>query len=430
MFRKQFLKCGALMILFLLISVAVGTSLLTAVYTIPEKRIEENVIESTELLYEEGNYPQVFKWCTSKLDNFTDTLMLKIAAHQREDSAFTNAMLAARGVVKGISYPTKNIYAHYIKGVPYDYEKSYIRYWHGYLIFLKPILTVLNYMQIRVLNLVLQLILSAIALYLLKIKNMKEYMIPFTLMIAFLFPFITARSMQYSTCFYIIMAISIVMILIKDKIDKKAVYIFLFSGILTSFFDFLTYPLATFGIPAVLYFVMQQSSNIKDNINKLVKIMLSWGFGFGGMWAGKWIVASTLWGNYVFKDAMNAATTRNGYQRYSEKGSVILEMILALGKNVIRFLNTPVTILALIFIVYCFVVIRKHNKTNKTDLKSVLIFTFPYIFIAILPFLWYVILLNHSTIHSIFTNKTLIVTAFAVMCSIVKYRNEANKKLI
>ena len=427
MLKKQiisFVKFVIPLFLCVLIAILLATLLLTAVYMIPEQKIINNVKLSANILKEEGTYPQVFQWCTSKLDNFTDAIMLTSAAYEGEKSEIVNAMEVTRGAVARTGSPTNSMFAHYVEGKPFDIVSAYPRYWHGYLVFLKPLLSIMDYSTIRVINLVFQLLLSLIIVCLLKKKNMKEYIIPYIISYVFLMPFVLAKSLQYSTCYYIMAVTCIVILLVQNKLENKALYIFLVAGIATAFFDFLTYPIATFGVPAVMYFCLQKNKGIKEPLFKLTKILFSWGLGYFGMWFGKWAIASIVTQENMFLDAAAAMEVRNGYAEASRESIILLEIIVAIGKNVVRFLNTPVTLFAVILVVMYAVMVHKKQKKEQTSLKTVVIFCLPFIVLASLPIVWYSFLLNHSTTHSIFTNKALVVTAFAVMCATIKCYKE------
>ena len=65
---------------------------------------------------------------------------------------------------------------------------------------------------------------------------------------------------------------------------------FLIVGILTSYFDFLTYPVVTLGIPLCCYFLLE-SDRLWNNIKRLTGFSVSWAIGYAGMCAAKWVIA-------------------------------------------------------------------------------------------------------------------------------------------
>ena len=78
--------------LCLLLSALIGTVLLCAVYALPTGPIDANVRKSAEVMEREGEYPTLFSWCLSTLDNFTDSYMLLEAADPSDGSVLEKAL--------------------------------------------------------------------------------------------------------------------------------------------------------------------------------------------------------------------------------------------------------------------------------------------------------------------------------------------------
>lgn len=53
--------------------------------------------------------------------------------------------------------------------------------------------------------------------------------------------------------------------------DKNVLYLFLISGILTAFFDLLTYPIASLGIPLVIFLIALNHEHKLKELNFAVK---------------------------------------------------------------------------------------------------------------------------------------------------------------
>ncbi len=54
---------------------------------------------------------------------------------------------------------------------------------------------------------------------------------------------------------------------------------------------FLTYPLVAFGIPMLIIYIINEI-DCKEGMLAMIKLSFSWGFGYLGMWFGKWVLAS------------------------------------------------------------------------------------------------------------------------------------------
>lgn len=112
----------------MLSSVILFGTLLVLVYSIPIEKIENNVRISAKQIAEEGVTPPLFTWCSSRLDNWTDSIMLLSAAYEDEDSSLKNAMQFEYRRIEGKD-PYESLLLHYIDDVPFTYTYVYGRYW-------------------------------------------------------------------------------------------------------------------------------------------------------------------------------------------------------------------------------------------------------------------------------------------------------------
>lgn len=392
-------------------SVLAGVLLMTVVFSLPVSGMEEHMVSSAQTLYEEGPYHKLYEFCTSNLDNWTDATMLLIASHEGEGSALERAMTGARELLNS-NQPVNSLAAKYLEGAELDKTVGYARYWHGYLLALKPLLLVTDYSGIRTINLTVQLVLDALVLFLMFRRGRKDLMLPYALTIGFLMPTVLGKSLQCSTCFYAFTLGVVLLLLFGDRWDGRRVcYLFLGLGIVTAFVDFLTYPVAAFGIPAAVWFSMRPAETGREGIKRFGAVFLSWGFGYGGMWAGKWVAASLLTKENVIREALSSILMRISHS--SLTGDDDLNVIDAVWKNMKAFLKTPVTAAAFLLVaVLAAVLVYRLCRGGRCGIG----FALPFCILILLPFLWYGATVNHSFIHYFFTNKSLAVTAFAGLC--------------
>ena len=255
--RSAFVKSAGIVILNLFAAVVLGVVLLTAAYSLPSKNIGKNAKKSAEILQPESSYPILFSWCTSKLDNQDDAIMLAEASYSNsESSALETALMAYRGEIEGGGI-FHSFVSHYISGAEYTDRVSYSRYWHGYHLFLNPLLEIMDYGGIRILNSIIQFLLVILVSVLLAKRNAGLFILPYIFTYLMLNPLVLGKSMQFSSCFYLFTFGIITLLMLPDgNRSKYAFLVFLNIGIWTAYFDFLTYPIAAFGIPAVLYIVL------------------------------------------------------------------------------------------------------------------------------------------------------------------------------
>lgn len=411
-FRTLLRKAG-IVIANLILAVLAGTLLLFAVYQIPVERIEANVDSSAQTIASEELCPSVFEWMTSKIDNYTDSLMLLEAAYPQDVSPLVDAMNVPSGAIGDLE-PFDIITGHYVDGTSYDSTYLYPRYWHGYLIFLKPLLQVFDYSVLRTINGIIQAITVLLTCFLLFKKGHKKAVIPYALSYLMLMPVAMAKAFQYSSCFYVFSIGCIALVLLKD--DKRrhlAPLVFLWCGIATAYFDFLTYPISTFGVPMMFYLMLEDKHTAESKLAEIVRNAIYWCFGLGAMWVSKWGIASIITGENKFIDALGKVAQRTS--TVSDDG-ISYSFYSVEIRNFGAFFLTPVTILAVIFILYMILKLKKQNNLTKNSTVRIL---FPFLLTGLAPVAWYAFATNHSVIHYFFTNKACIVAFLAIVFGLV-----------
>ena len=397
-------KAIAASLLRVLIAIVSGIILLCLVYCIPTFSIEKNVRDSAiHTIKEEGLYPEIIHMATSYLDNWTDSIMLAEAAHPNGESVLDDAMQVRRYVAH--EFPDQSLVIWAETG-EYIYETSYPQYWHGYLVFLKPLLTVTNLSGIRVINAAAQIILTLAVAVILWKTDKKGFVLPWLIGIAMLMPAAMAKCMQFSSCFYIFTITTIAVL--SNKKSENLYLVFLWAGIATAYFDFLTYPISTFGVPAVFYLIRQQNTDIRKILKQLLLFLLVWAAGYGLMWGGKILFGGLLTGNNFIREAGN----HMGYWLDGERWYTVSQVFYL---NVRDFAYTPVTLIGVGFVFVTAVSLLCHKRIDRKGISAGI----PYLIVAVLPFLWYLFLFNPSGTHHFFTNKACVVTAISLMSMVV-----------
>ena len=398
----------------IVIAAFAGGILLSLAYCLPVDRIDQNLSNSASIFQKEGYKPSVFTWCSSELDNFTDAIILQNSAYKDAGSVLQQAMKVPRQAISGEEYPNEEVVRHYIGGEPYDAVWDYGRYWHGYLIFTKPLLFLTNYTGIRILNAIAQGCMFVTLVVLLVKRKMSRYIFPYCLSISFLVPYAMAMSLQFSSCYYILTIGSIAVLVCGGENSVKR-HVFLYIGIAVAFFDFLTYPIATLGIPAVFLYCVRdhEKDSIRNSFTDGVSICYEWAFGYFGMWSAKWIIGGIITKTNILGNASEKIAERS-FQSFMGKSTNILDDVSYTLQLVNEsFFNTPIkwVLLLSILVLLCVAAIRllKKDISVKQIGKE-----YAFAVIAVFPVLWYVIALEHSMWHYWFTCKALVVTVFAI----------------
>ena len=144
-------------LLFILFFSAIcGYLLLALSYCLPSDIIKNNVSTGTETLLIQGpEYWYAEDYTETILDNHTDALMLGEAVYPSDD-AFSDAVMVPHFLYHSAEDEVYSLMG-YVNGDPIDGAMifTYPRYWHGYLVFLRPLLSIMSIKGIRVLNFVI-----------------------------------------------------------------------------------------------------------------------------------------------------------------------------------------------------------------------------------------------------------------------------------
>ncbi|MCM1268572.1 MAG: hypothetical protein NC302_11770 [Bacteroidales bacterium] len=403
------------------LTVTVAGVLMILVYLIPTERMFENAKRSVEIFEIEGSSAQMIHgYPSTALDNYTDTWMLRIAFYDGEESAADKAF-------HNYYYHGDREYADvcqstiaYLKDTnPGKNRAEYARYWHGYLLILKPLLFLFDYGTIRQILKICSLFFVLYLTVLLERVGLKEAVFPFGGMLVFLEFATIGMSMQYTWVFLLAMFFS-VLILKKHKVWERGAYnwIFLIIGCLTSFFDFLTYPLITLAVPLLMLcmcYEMQERKGVKIFLWHKILLAVHWAVGYVGMWCGKWICLVLFWGDGAIQDAVNSILERSGKQ------DAEYTWIETVWENVNVLLKWPYLLCA-VFVLGMILLRSRKEEAFRIELFIA------YCGIAGLPFAWYFISLNHSYIHAAMTYRELSITAFAGSLAVLELKKAWNRR--
>ena len=391
--------------------VAVGYFALVFVYLLPIKPIQENVLEASNIMHIERSHQElIYGHQDTMLDNLTDAIMLGTARYEGTSTVFEEALLSNRFVVNGMM-DSEVLGAESLGEELVGKVRGYGRYWHGYLLYLKPLLLVFNYGQIRYLVGLIQfgLFVAVVALFMRKKKE--QYIIPFITSYLFLNPITLSLSLQYFPASVITMLQLIILLLLEKEYKENSVrwmYHFFVVGCLIAYFDLLTFPLLTLGIP--LAFLMAEKYNsLKEDIKSFMGSCMAWAIGYAMMWGSKWILGTLITKENMLKDAFGSALFRIGVTESETKTSAIEAVFRNIGANKLYLLTAVI-----VFICIFFGGLWKKYQFNVKKMKMSLILC------AILPFAWYVVLSNHSYIHYWFTYRVLAISIFSVLIAAVQ----------
>lgn len=387
------------------LAVLMGTLAILAVYLLPTGRMKKNVAKSSYIFDHEEAYPELITgFAFTRLDNFTDSVMLGTAMYDGEGSLTDKAMSNYRmfsdklNVIKSTSH-----YANDVKEV--YYPKAYPWYWHGYLVYLKPLLLFFTYGEIRLLNGSFQTGLLILIIKLFLESRQKKYLPAFLVAILFLNPAATALSLQYSSMYYLLFFLTLLWLYWERKgcLTEKNIKLLAFGvGCATSYIDFLTYPAAGLGFLMVFY--LNTFGFEPKKLIQYIKYVLLWVYGYVGMWAGKWLVSSLLLGRNMFTYGLDKIAERSAGEGNRFAGIV---------KNLEVYANKVFIILLWLAVTYAICrLVKEKSKFGKREFID----ASGYLLTALLPFVWIFLASEHSNMHTWFVHRVFTVTLFALSC--------------
>lgn len=438
--RKQIVG----MLNIFMIGSIVAFLLIIAAYVLPTGPMKQHMEESAEILLDEGIYPTwKDEWfvrmhpynaydlktmllnnrITSR-DNYTDALMLLQATYDGSEPLIERAMAVYR-YTNEADNPFGAMDA-IVQGKTNELERAqYDRYWHGYLVFLKPLLLIGNIALIRWVNVIVMVILLAWVCILIRKRLAKAECGWFLYSLLFLMPFTIPFCMQYCTSTYVMLVALIVLLKNVDWLQQghHYAYYFMIVGMAVVYVDYLTFPLITFGIPVIFVFLLDKSERSfwKDLI-RTIRYGIDWSIGYVGLWAMKWVLASIVLHQNVVKEGIEQVLFRSS--SVSEYADFQITILKAWGSNVCNYVNILYIGLIIIGLILACKGIRFYERSLWKCIKNEGIF----LVIAMMPFIWYGVFKNHSYSHGSFTFRCLMVTVFAGMIFISKWNHSCKRQ--
>ncbi len=307
-FDKNYKKILLYLIVFILLIIIYSVSMVITCSSFGHNNVTDFNYQSTAYgLDVEGDYPDHFN---IRFDNFTDSLMINIAWFSSYDNPFVTAF-AGRYYDDAALRKVEDL-----KVAVYDSSIEpnmiYPRYWHGYIIILKPLLTIHEYHEIRRINaLIFYLLFALSSALILKKLNCKVF-------IAYIVALITVdihvvpMSLQFTTDFLLTFIAVIVILYIPKNKPFIVCLTFFIIGSVTMFFDFYTYPYMTLGFPLVV--LIAQYENDNEKIKNIIRTTLIccgvWLLGYISTWAARNVISYFILGPQVFKDLFTSVSTR------------------------------------------------------------------------------------------------------------------------
>lgn len=410
---ENFIKSAVRAAVLLICGIAAGYLLMILVFLLPTKPMQANVSESLDIFATEREYHRVIPgYISTQLDNYTDSWMVGNAVFSNEHAPVWERALTCTRAEYGAG-PLDGL-LRYLSGEDGYGQVDYTRYWHGYLVVLKPLFLLFDYADLRVINIILEFLLSVSVFLAFYRRGFCREGMAYVLSLLFIMPVVVPLSIQFSVVFYIANAAMLVLLKRYGQIEGSGHMLLYFQciGMITGFGDFLTYPIATLGMPMICLILLEGNADtgkaVSGRIKRIICGSVSWGFGYGAMWAGKWILGTVVLGDNMIADALSQVLLRSSHEQEGERIG-IFDIWL---RNVEFYFEKPYLLLIGLGIPAAAAVLIR----NRKNMKRFLLRSLPFIVTACMPFAWYAFAGQHSYEHHWFTFRGLIVSVFAGLC--------------
>lgn len=392
---------------------------------IPRKAVHKQISQSAKILNEESeSFLYYINGRDIQIDNYTDAIMLNNIYSIDENNIIESIIKCRRNYIPNIkirNFGEKAGNILYQDGednpvqdlVDITNGKSrttyeYARYWHGYMVILKPMLIFFNITQIRIIfEIILCISLFILSFYL--YKNVNKIIAILTFITFFSIDIVSfVKNLQGIFVFIIPIITSI--FIVNKKINSKNINLILFIiGGITAYVDFLTTPLTTILIPEIIYFMVYKEKDLKVVFKEFIFMCLLWGIGYFGIWISKWIINDWIYNSNLIEVSLKQILFRVNSNEFVGTPNVPIKALKSNIFNSCNWISIGIIIIAIINLI--------KNYKNIFNKNKII-----YGIIAIIPILWYLVISNHSCLHYFFTYKLLIVTLLGIV--FISFDNE------
>ncbi len=427
-------------VIIFIILILIFLLLLTASNFIPKQAMLENFKVSVSQVAEyekmSTRMPQTFD--RYQLDYHTDATML-------DNAYFVDSEQPVKSAVACPSYGgDMDSLSSVVSDPEIAPNKTYSRYWHGYLILLRPLLMFLTYSEIGVLNTYLFYILLAVCLLMLYRKTGAWFALVFLMTIISLNIIIIPVNIQYFSVFILSFIGIWAVTSFCDKRRHWITYLFMVMGMCTMYFDFYTCPLLTYGFPMIVYIVLlgkEKEASFKSMIGVVLTCFAAWAAGYVLTWIVKIALAYFIVGKIEFSYAVESFSSRMAREIPEATAQKLAEGIqsiapgisldqiplacVSIGLVLMQLLNT-VSLIAFSGAFLAGIILRITRKNVKGSGKTMLVL----LIVSLMPILWFAVAVNPTIVHYYFQYRTIGMTVFGVLSAVyVSIDFERNAKV-
>ena len=414
---KRILACrGVRAALALALAVLLCVAMNYAAFFIDTDTMRENAAQGIALLGQEGSTTQlVAGFKSSQPDNFTAILILKTAAYTGPETPTKKAFGGLRMELAPEEGQSEwSAFATYAAGN--GNGLTYTRYWHGYTLPLRLLLCVFNLPNLQMVLLLVSLLLAFAVLS--GCARRAPGALPgmaagwFLLM-----PVVCGVCLQYVPVTLLALLACLLLLRAGDRAERAIGMpgFFALLGLLTNYFDLLTFPLVTLGFPLALLLCMrmERGDGLRALLGTTVACGLCWALGYAGMWMLKWAFVAGVFGADrlagIFEQAALRVSSASNGETFSR--------LSALRLNLSIILNKAAYLLVLLLALAASLALALRRALCNGFCVRPQPGVLALLLLALVPLMWCLAMANHAYDHAFFTYRNLTVTFLAALCA-------------
>ena len=391
------------------VTAALLTAILCLAAKIPAQAIYDHTLESAKYLSAGESFPCIVDDNpATKIDRYADAILLNIAWNYDAGYPLRSTMLSAYYYTPDHE-ETVNLLFSVRDGL--EANQQYMRYWHGSIAIVRPLLMIMPLQGIYILNAVILLLLFTAVMILLICMRQIVPALGISLGIVMTAWWFVPLSLEYTWTCSLALAATLVVICLSRR-DMTAGYgiFFMITGMVTIFLDFLTTETLTLLFPLLTLLWLKKDKS--DTVKTTVTSVLTWSIGYTLMWMTKWLLASMVFQENVipYLDSHIEEWLIGNVEGVNPFINIVEAILLNIGNLFpLGYGLIGITVSAALIILAVFIAIRYHRKDYDKA------FTIAITILGFIPFLRYIVMHNHSYIHHFFTYRALASTILAIV---------------
>ena len=297
MTKTKWVHGVALILLTLLFCIACNM----AHVLIDTERMRENATQAVDMLWiQEGAFDVIGGMPSTRHDNYTTILKVKTAAYTGGESFWHRVF----GGLRAEFEPTGEMsdwdgFCTYGDGRDTGRGGlSYSRYWHGYILPLRILLSFTTLSNIGMMMYALEFALILLCALLMQRRGLTKAIVPWGLGVFIMVPITMAACIQFVPVMLTFLLASAALLYGYERIERfvgMPVFFFLI-GLFTCYYDLLTAPTVTLSFPLTLLILMEGKKGQKKLLSTVFLSVFAWGVGYVGMYLFKFLLNELVLG--------------------------------------------------------------------------------------------------------------------------------------